>query len=595
VKATSDTTSAEVASRDGKIDAKETRASLLRGDVLAGITTGVLAVPQGLAFALIAHIPPQHGLYAMIVPTIVAALIRSSPFLVTGATNTSALVIGALVAGFATGPADAVPMMLLITLVMGVLQVSAGVLRLGVFGRYVSHAVLVGFTLGAATLIFADQLRNVLGIPVESSPRLVETLEGLVPHLTAADGRAIAIALVTWAIVLASARISRLVPGAMIAIACTALGAWALGWEEGASAIRVVGEVPATLPHVTVPPVSIERLRLVMAASFAIAILGMVEAISIGKALSARAQVKFHANQELFAKGVGNVVGAFFGCMPTSASWTRSAINLQMGSKTRWVGVVAGLTVLVIMLSLGPAARYVPRACLGAIIMWIAVLMVDLESARYVWRWSVADAIVLVMTYVSTLVFEIQYAIYLGVFLSLVLLVRRVGELQIVEMVEVAPRVYREIEIDAETGSSALVLLALEGDLFFGVVEELEEHLSRIAAKGARAIVIRMKRAHAIDATAAEALANFAIHFQEKGGRLILCGLKPELHAQVLRSHLGEVLGPENVLMTDKRHLESLRRAIDKARRDVLAAGIGDRLLARAAGAELKDGSSYSI
>jgi SulP family sulfate permease len=595
VKATSDTTSAEGGSRDGNVEGGETRAAL-RGDVLAGITTGILAVPQGLAFALIAHVPPQHGLYAMIVPTIVAALIRSSPFLVTGATNTSALVIGALVAGFGAGPTYAVPMMLLITLLMGVIQVSAGVLRLGVFGRYVSHAVLIGFTLGAGTLIFADQLRNVLGIPVSPSPRLVETLEGLVPQLAAADLRAVAIAIVTWVIVLASARISRLIPGAMIAIACTALGAWALGWEEGASPIRVVGEVPAALPHVTLPPLSIERVQLVLPASFAIAILGMVEAISIGKALSARAQVKFHANQELFAKGVGNVVGAFFGCMPTSASWTRSAINLQMGSKTRWVGVVAGLTVLVIMLLLGPAARYVPRACLGAIIMWIAVLMVDLESARYVWRWSAADAIVLVITYVSTLVFDIQYAIYLGVLLSLVLLVRRVGELQIVEMVEVAPRVYREIEIDAGTGSSALVLLALEGDLFFGVVEELEEHLSRISGNGARAIIIRMKRAHAIDATAAEALANFAIHFQEKGGgRLILCGLKPELHAQVLRSHLGEVLGAENVLMTDKRHLESLRRAIDKARRDLLAAGIGDRPLARAAGAELADGSAYSI
>src|SRR5207253_452295 len=141
-------------------------ASVFGGDVLAGVTTGILAVPQGIAFALIAHVPPEHGLYAMIVPTIVAALIRSSPFLVTGATNTSALVIGALVAAFSARPAEAVPMMLLITLLMGLIQVSAGMLKLGVFGRYVSQAVLFGFTLGAATLIFADQIRNVLGVPV---------------------------------------------------------------------------------------------------------------------------------------------------------------------------------------------------------------------------------------------------------------------------------------------------------------------------------------------------------------------------------------------------------------------------------------------
>jgi SulP family sulfate permease len=163
-------------------------------------------------------------------------------------------------------------------------------------------------------------------------------------------------------------------------------------------------------------------------------------------------------------------------------------------------------------------------------------------------------------------------------------------------MVEAAPRFYREIEIDAQTGSSALVLLAIEGDLFFGVVEELEEHLSRTAANGARAIIIRMKRAHAIDATAAESLATFAIQFQAKRGRLMLCGLKPELHAQVMRSHLGEVLGPDNVLLTDDRQLGSLRRAIARARRKITARGdLGSQPLVRKAGAELAGGASYNI
>jgi sulfate permease, SulP family len=594
VEAGSDSASQRIVS--GNAAAAESPAAVLHGDLLAGVTTGILAVPQGIAFALIAHVPPEHGLYAMIVPTIVAALIRSSPFLVTGATNTSALVIGALVAAFSAGPAEAVPMMLLITLLMGLIQVSAGVFKLGVFGRYVSQAVLVGFTLGAATLIFADQIRNVLGLPVDSSPRLIQTFENLAPHLGSVDPRALAIAATTWVIVVGCARISRLVPGAMIAIVVTAATAWALGWETATHAVRVVGEVPRGLPGLTIPPLSLERVHQVLPASFAIAILGMVEAISIGKALSAKAQVKFYANQELAAKGVGNVVGAFFGCMPTSASWTRSAINLQMGSRTRWVGVIAGLTVLAIMELLGPGARYVPRACLGAIIMWIAALMVDLESARYVWRWSRADATVLVITYVSTLVFEIEYAIYLGVVMSLAMLVRRIGQLQMVEMVQVAPRSYREIEIDAQTGSSALVLLALEGDLFFGVVEELEEHLSRIAANGARAIIIRMKRAHAIDATAAESLATFALQFQAKGGRLMLCGLKPDLHAQVVRSHLGEVLSPDNVLLTDPHQLGSLRRAIARARRKLTLGGdLSGQPVFRTAGAELSGGASYNI
>ncbi len=571
---------------------------MLRGDLLAGVTTGILAVPQGMAFALIAHVPPQHGLYAMIVPTIVAALLRDSPFLITGSTNTSALVIGALVSTFALAPQDAVPLMTLIVLIMGVMQVAAGALQLGTFGRYVSQAVLVGFTLGAATLIFVDQLRNVLGVAVMSSPRLIEELRDTLAAAGGTDPRSLAIAVVTWIVVLGASRISPAVPGAMIAIALTSAGAVALGWEAGASSVRVVGEIPGGLPPLTVPPfaVAAEHFEAVLAASAAIAILGMVEAISIGKALSAKAAVKFQANRELVAKGAGNVVGAFFGCTPSSASWTRSTMNLRMGAKTRWVGVIAGLTVLAVMLVAAPAARFIPRACLGAIIMWIAVLMFDVQSARYVWRWSRTDAAVMVATYVSTLVFPIQYAIYLGVFLSLAMLVRRVGRLQMVEMVEVAPRQYREIEIDEQTGTTALALLALEGDLFFGIVEELEENLQRVADKGARVIILRLKRAHAIDATAAEALAGFGAQFQARGGRLMLAGLRPELHEKIVVSHLGEVLGAENVLPTDSRLLGSVRKAIERARSGILeAARRDDRPPVRTASREIEDGAAFSI
>jgi SulP family sulfate permease len=297
------------------------------------------------------------------------------------------------------------------------------------------------------------------------------------------------------------------------------------------------------------------------------------------------------------AKGAGNVAGAFFGCLPTSASWTRSAINLQMGSKTRWVGVIAGVTVLVIMLVAAPWARYVPKACLGAIIAWIAWQMVDLEAARYVWRWSRADAAVLVVTYASTLVFPIQYAIYFGVFVSLALLVSRVGRLHLVEMTVAGNRAFREIELDDETGSYPIVVLQLEGDLFFGVVDELEESLERIAARGAKAIVIRLKRAHAIDATASEALASFAEHFREDGGRLVLCGLRPDFEERIRRSHLGEVLGAENLLPTGAEPFASIRQAVEAVRRELAdRGGLGpDDTPIRPALRDLPEAWSYSI
>lgn len=568
-----------------------------RVDVLCGITTGILAVPQGIAFALIANVPPEHGLYAMIVPTIVAAMIRNSPFLITGATNTSALVIGALVAALALPVDSIVPVMLLITLMMGAIQVGFGALKLGSLGRYFSQAVLVGFTLGAATLIFVDQIKNVLGLKLGPSSTLLEELAHLAGSLGATNVRGLALGAVTLAVVALCARVSKLIPGAMLAVVAAGLLVWGLGWHTGPNAVLTVGSVPRSLPALTIPEFSWERIRQVAAPSLAIAILGMVEAISIGKALSAKARVKFMANQELLAKGIGNVVGAFTGCMPTSASWTRSAINLQMGARTRWVGVYAGLTVLAIMLLFAPWATYVPKACLGALIMWIAWHMVDLGAARYVWRWSRTDAAVLVITYLSMLCIEIQYAIYLGVFISVLMLLRRAGQLHMVEMARSGNEQFREIEIDAQTGRWPIVLLQLEGDLFFGIVEELEEKLEQIARHGARVIVLRMKRAHAIDATAAESLSAFVAHFKESGGSMILCGLKDDLHAQIARAHLGEVLGAENLMKTEPRAFESVRHALDKARQEIRAKGDwpATEPMVRHVPPELRDAWNYSI
>lgn len=582
-----------------------------RADLLAGITTGILSVPQGIAFAVIAGVPPIYGLYAMIVPTIVAAMIRSSPFLVTGATNTSALVIGALVA---TSPmvksVGTVPLMLLITLLMGLIQVISGFLRLGSFGRFFSQAVLVGFTLGAAALIAVGQIKNVCGLPAPAAPtgEFIDDVRNLISGFGAGLGvanvRTMAIAGLTLLVVIVCARISKLLPGALLGIVISGFAVWALGWGQDPHAteldpakIKVLGDIPRSLPSFTPPVLQWDAVQEVFMPSLAIAILGMVEAISIGKALSAKARVPFYANQELVAKGGGNIVGAFLGCMPTSASWTRSAINLQMGAKTRWVGVIAGLTVLAIMLAFAPWAHYIPRASLGALIIWIAWHMVDLEAAKYVVRWSRADAAVLVITFMAMLSVKIEYAIYFGVVASLALLVRRAGRLHVVQMVETAPGQYRELEIDEKTGTHPVVLLQLEGDLFFGVVEEMEERLAKIAQNGARAIILRMKRAHAIDATASESLAAFAAHFKASGGRLILCGLKDDLYEQIRPSHLGQILTEENLLRTGDKAFASVQMAIQAAIGHVQQSGdvAPTQTLIRKSSGEMTDAWSYQI
>lgn len=576
-----------------------------RADLLAGITNGILSVPQGIAFALIAGVDPRYGLYAMIVPTIVGAIVRDSPFLIAGSTNTSALVIGAMIAALARPfagqdpQATMVAIMLLITLLMGLLQVGFAALRLGKAGRFVSQAVLVGFTFGAAALIAAGQIKNVLGVELDARHvDLLGELRDLSGHLSGVDFRAVGIAALTLAIVYVCSRISNLLPGPLIAIALAGLlTAW-MGWHDPQTGVRVLSAIPRELPEWSVPPVTDGALlREALLPALAISILGMVEAISIGKALASRARIPFHANRELAAQGLGNIAGAFFSCMPASASWTRSAVNMELKARTRWAGIYAGITVLAIMMLLAPWARFIPYASLGALVIWIATRMVDPQAAKYVMRWSRADAAVLFVTFAAILVLEIQYAIYLGVFASLLMLVRRAGRLHVVQMVETAPGQYRELEIDEQTGAHPVVLLQLEGDLFFGVVEEMEERLANIAKNGARAVILRMKRAHAIDATASESLAAFAAHFKASGGRLILCGLKDDLFEQIQSSHLGQVLGEENLLRTGPKAFASVQMAIQAAIGHVKQCGsvAPTQTLIRKASGEVTDAWSYQI
>jgi SulP family sulfate permease len=569
--------------------------SALFADLMAGFTTGIISVPQGMAFAIIANVPLEHGLYAMIIPTIAAALIRSSPFLITGATNTSALVIGALVGVLpaAQSPDRVVPVMLLITLMMGLIQVAAGALRLGSIGRYVSLAVLLGFTFGAGVLIIVGQLKNVLGIHASSkSPLLLEEVALLFSNIGATTWQAVVISMISLMVVFICARISKLIPGAFLAIAVSGAVVWFMNWQ---SAIPMLGEVPRALPKWTLPPLTDRQLiQDVSGPSLAVAILGMVEAISIGKALSAKARIKFYANQELVAKGAGNVLGAFFGCMPTSASWTRSVINMQMGAKTRWVGVIAGVTVLIVMLALAPFAHFVPKASLGAIVVWIALHMFDVQTARQVWSWSRRDAAVMVITFAAILVLEIQYAIYLGVIASLLLLIHKTSQLHMIELAESSPNQYREMEIDGEAGRSPLILLQLEGDLFFGVAEELEEKLEAIAQRGAKIIIIRMKRTHGLDATAQETLSEFARAFRESGGRLMLCGLRSDMLRRIENSQMEEAVGKENLFPMGETNFGSVQKAVEHARALLKEKGMAEPLMRQAAG-DVGGALSYSI
>ncbi|HEY4639163.1 MAG TPA: SulP family inorganic anion transporter, partial [Candidatus Udaeobacter sp.] len=313
----------------------------LSSDTMAGLTVAAVAVPQAMAYAQIAGIPPQYGLYTAIVMTAVGALLDSSKQLINGPTNAISIAVLSAMVGFSE--AERIPAVILLALIVGVIQTGISLLRLGDLTRYVSHAVIVGFTLGASILLVLDQLKNLLGLPAAGTgeDHFLKRVWLTLSHIGQTNQTALAIGLGTIAIALVlrwlNTRLHIRLPDILLAIICvTAVVAY---WHLDKQGVKIVGAIPANLPWFELPQVEWSRVHSLASSGLAIALLGLLEAISMAKAIAAQTRQKLDINQQCLSEGVANVVGSMFHCFPGSGSLTRSTINQQAGGRTQWSGV----------------------------------------------------------------------------------------------------------------------------------------------------------------------------------------------------------------------------------------------------------------
>ena len=544
-------------------------ARALGRDLVAGTTVGLVSLPQAMAFALVAGVPPEVALYTMIVPGLVAGVLRDSPHLAAGATNTAALLVGGVLA---TSPqarqAGLFPVLSTLCLLVGITKTGVGLAGLGRLSRYVSPAVVRGFTLGAALLLVIGQLPAALGIRLHGSGRALTDLAHLGGRLSEVDPRAAALGVGTLAGIALLRRVAPRLPGTLLAlVAGAALCRW-LGWD-GSSGPALLGEIPRGLPRPGLPALDPVLLRSLLLPGLAIALVGMVEVVSIGKSIEAATGRKLRADRELRAQGVANLASACFPCLPSSVSWGRSAVSVEAGASTPASVVVASLTVGLAVVAAGPLVRFVPLASVAGVVLWIAWRLMQPEGLSQVLRLDRSERAVLGITAASALLVDLELAVFLGVFLSLALVIRRASLLRLSEWQRAEAGHWTERPLDPETGRWSITVLQVEGDLFFGVAEELAERLQTVAAQGTRAIVLRLRGTHAVDAAAAGALARFALAFRAGGGLLLLCGLRPELRARVEGSGLGSILGGETIYDSAERPFAALESALQMARAHV--------------------------
>ena len=484
----------------------------LANDLLVGLSGAILALPQSIAYALIAGLPAEYGLYAAVVPVIIACLWGSSWHLICGPTAAISIVLFTSVSPLATpGSDDFIALILLLTFLAGLFQWLLGMLRFGALVNFVSHSVVLGFTLGAAVVIALGQLPNLLGISVPSQATALATLLNIGQHLAETDWRALGVAGFTLAVSLLVRRLWPRLPALLIGIVAGSLGV--LAWPAQLGEITLVSAFEGRLPPFSPLPFELASVLQLLPAAVACGMLGLVTSLSIARALASKSQQFLDANQEVRAQGLSNLLGPWFSASLSAGSFTRSALNLQAGARSPLAGVFSALLVALFALIGASLIQHIPLPSMAAGILLICWGLLDIAGVRALFRVSRSEFLVMLLTLFATLLLELQTAIYAGVLASLFFYLKRTSQ----------PRVKFCQEDEEE-------LLRVEGSIFFGACHYLQQLIQR--SKGER-VIIDANHVNFIDYAGVEMLHQEARRLLAQNRSLILRRARPQVIEEI--------------------------------------------------------------
>ncbi|TYQ31011.1 SulP family inorganic anion transporter [Pseudanabaena sp. UWO310] len=552
-----------------------------RADVIAALTVAAIALPQGIAYALIAGVDPRFGLYSAIFVTAIASIFGSSSHLINGPTSAISLVVFSTLGFFEPDARlDAYEGMFLLGIMVGSIQILIAVFKLGDLTRYISESVILGFMTGASVLLAIGQIGNALGIREKGTAhdqvfyRLWLTLTGGSPNY-----QAVGITVVTIVLALALRQLVRKygLPqfDMLFVLIFVSVGAYLLGWtvpNGGKTLVAVSASVPASLPLPHIPEIKFAWVGQLSRGAFAIAFLGLLEALAIAKAIANQTGQVLDYNRQCLAEGFANLGGGFLQSLPGSGSLSRSAINFQAGAKTRFSGVIAAIVVAVAILTLAPLTKFIPKAALSGLLIITAARLIDLKRLRYTFKASLFDAGLVLITVFTAIFVDIEYSILTGVALSILLFVPRAAKLKGAELVINNEGIVRE-KLSIDPPCTSVLLFDLEGEIFFGAAPDLDRYLeeltNRAVSSDIRFIVLRLKRVRNSDIVCIERIEHFLHQAHKRGITVLLAGVRPELDQALSRAGFKEWF-PENQVFieqenddTDSATLKAVRYAYE--------------------------------
>ncbi len=525
--------------------------ALFKGDLIAGLTVGVMLIPQGMAYAMLAGMPPIYGLYASIVPLILYTILGTSRQLAVGPVAMVSLLIAAGVGTIAeVGSSNFIELAILLALMIGTIQLLMGIFRLGFLVNFLSHPVISGFTSAAALIIGFSQLKHLLGISIPRSNYIHEIISNAFANLNAVNFQTLTIGLVAIGAMILVKKIKLSIPGPLLTVVFGIIAVWGLGWHD--QGVKIIGEIPDGLPSFEIPSINFENVKALFPIALTISFISFMESIAVAKAIQAKHKnYQVHPNQEFIALGIANIGGSFFQAFPTTGGFSRTAVNHQTGAKTGMASIFSAALITLTLLFLTPLFHYLPKAILASVIMVAVFGLIDFKEAKQLWDTDRGDFAMMMITFLGTLFIGIEQGIFIGVILSLALIIYRTTQPHVAIMGKIPSKPhYKNIErFNHLEVRSDILIFRFDARLYFANASFFKETFQeKIMAKGEQLLLVILDAdsMNGMDSSGVHALEEIIDFCQDRNIKFQLASVKGPIRDILHRSKLVEKLGEEN-------------------------------------------------
>jgi len=545
----------------------------LRGDVSAGLTVGIMLIPQGMAYAMLAGLPPIYGLYASLIPLILYAIFGTSRQLSVGPVAMVALMVAAGVSTIAEpGTYEYITTAILLAFMIGAIQLCMGIFRLGFLVNFLSHPVITGFTSAAAIIIGLSQLQHLLGIPLPRTNQIYEIVYHAIQDISATNIPTLLLGVAGITVITALKTWKKTFPSQLVIVVIGIIIVWLFELHD--KGVQIVGEVPQGLPTLSRINIDVETIQSLLPIAFAISLVSFMESIAVAKAMVQRHRdYKLDSNQELIGLGVANIGGAFFQSFPVTGGFSRTAVNDQAGAKTGLASIISAGLIGITLLFLTPLFTYLPNAILAAVILVAVFGLIDVKEMKFLWHTKREDFVMFAITFFATLFIGIEEGIATGVVLSLVMVVYRSTKPHVAVLGRLpGTNIYRNINRFPQVEQrNDLLIIRFDSQLYFANIEYFKETLRKLEEEKEgllKLVIIDAVGMSSIDASGVHALKEVIDDSRKRGITLYLTGVIGPVRDTLDRAGIMQYLGEENFFLDIGDAIAYSEDANNKPRKD---------------------------